>query len=168
MTTPIPQPVQFIKTLGGWSDAYIEHGYEKASQTYKKGAPLVYDTGQLKEDTAQTVGLTATSLVGFALSDATGTTAADVQYIAAALDQRFRICVDGGLSGTASPGTGKPSDLTRGQLYGLVKDTASGNWYIDSALAATGNFRLIDYDPDQANVIQGWAIFRLDSAILLP
>lgn len=93
---------------------------EKASQTYKKGAPLVYNGGYLEE---------------------AGTAPATISYIAARDGQ------NGGSDGTYNAlayrvVAGDQWEISaedavtvadNGANYGLVKDATTGFWYLDEA-----------------------------------
>lgn len=93
---------------------------EKASQTYKKGAPLVLNGGYVEE---------------------AGTAPATIKYIASENGQNgatdgakstqvwpvedvnlWKVCAEDALAQT---------DI--GSVYGLVKDATTGFWYLDSA-----------------------------------
>lgn len=146
------QPIGAVRTEGLYSIP-IEHGVEAASQSYKKGMLLIYSSGKLTVWTAD-----ADNIVGISCSAATGVTSADVPYIPALPDSIiFEVSMDGALS-TNAPATGKPSDLTIGATYGASIDGATGLAYLDSSKDVSGQeeiWRLVDYDADQASVIQG-------------
>ena len=150
------QPLAYVEGEGTYSIP-IEHGIETASQTYKKGTPLIATSGALL-----TASANPTAVVGIALANATGVTGADVPFVPALGDSLiFEGSVDGTLVNSDAPGTGKPSDLTVWTTYGITFDPVSGNWYIDSSKSG-GNqvLRVIGYDVDQTNVINGRVRFR--------
>jgi hypothetical protein len=143
------QPVAAVRMEGMYSIP-VEHGIEAASQSYKKGSLLLYSSGSL--------AICATNpalCVGISLSAATGVTGADVPFVPILPSLLFEMSVDGTLS-TNAPATGKPSDFTIGTAYGLSLDAATGLFYLASNLTTTNaRVRLIEYDADQASIIQG-------------
>jgi hypothetical protein len=93
---------------------------EKASQTYKKGAPLVYNGGYLEE-----AGSAPSTIAYIAAEDghnggSDGTYNA-LAYRAVAGDQWEFSCEDA------------LTVADNGAVYGLVKDATSGFWYLDEA-----------------------------------
>ena len=150
-------PITLARTYGGWNDdAYTQHFIEAASQTYKKGAPLIFSSGKVA------VATSAAGLIGIAVAPATGVTSADAPVVMFMPTVVINICVDKVLVATNAPGTGKPSDFTIGSVYGISVDAASGNWYLSltaGTLAAAAT--LIEYDTDQTSVINGFVKARV-------
>lgn len=143
------QPIGAVRMEGLYSIP-VEHGIEASSQTYKKGCLVLYSSGSIAK-CATNPALT----LGVSLSAATGVTGADAPYVPILPNILFETSMDGALS-TNAPGTGKPSDLTIGVAYGMSLDAATGLFYLDSSLTTTNaRVRLIEYDADQASVIQG-------------
>lgn len=95
---------------------------EEASQTYKAGAPLVYDA--TNKDIEIWAGTTdTTKIIGIAAKDATGTTAAAVPYYEANDYNLFEGTLINNVTDYVLLGT------EVGVAYSLI---ASGNnWYID-------------------------------------
>ena len=145
------QPIGAVRMEGLYAIP-LEWGIELASQVYLKGNPLVYSSGSL-----EIAGTNPTAIVGIAASKATGVTGAPVPYVPALPDSIiFEISVDGTLVASDAPGTGYPSQFTIGALYGITLDPVSGQWYLDSSKSGGNQVaRLVDYDADQASVING-------------
>lgn len=100
----------------------VRQGLEAASQSFKKGAPLVESSGYLAEATSGA----ALDIVGFALTEGNNDSSAGtstVSYIPTELCPVWR----GKLAG-ASPHTLAQTDLFT--EYGLAKNS-SGYWYVD-------------------------------------
>jgi hypothetical protein len=151
------QPIVQGPTPGSWQDAFTWTYAEAASQTYKTGFPLKFSSGGM----AVISSVTAPTIAGIAMSNATGVTAAAAQIILPFDPVLFVVSVDTTTtSGTAALGTGKPSDFTIGTSYALLVDSTSGNYYMGSG---TGNpvFQLMGYDPDQKSVINGRVYVRI-------
>ncbi len=144
-------PIGAVRTEGLYSIP-VENGVEGTSQSYPKGALLAYSSGALVAATFPSPD----NIVGVSLAKATGTTSAPCPYVPCLPDSIiFEISMDGALS-TNAPATGKPSDLTIGAVYGLSLDAATNLPYLDSSITGTEDVvRLVDYDADQASVIQG-------------
>jgi len=95
---------------------------EELSQTYKAGAPLVYDSSN-KDIEIWAGGTDATLVIGIAAKDATGTTAASVPYYEANDYNLFEGTLINDTSAYVLLGT------EVGVAYSLI--TADDNWYID-------------------------------------
>ena len=154
------QILKLARMDSGWADAAIQHGLEGASQTFTKGAILTASSGTLVQPATFTGNITG--VVGVSLANATGTTNADCPYICAMPGTIWVASVDGALSSSNAPATGKPSDLVPyTTYYGMSLDAASGNWYVNSAITpAAEGVIVLGWDPDQASVIQGLVYFR--------
>lgn len=112
---------------------YNEPG-EEASQTYKTGAPLVYDASS-KELEIWAGGTDTTAIVGVAAKDATGTTGADVPVYEA---NDYNIFEGSLINGTAA------YTLLGTELGGEYSLIASGNnWYIDIADSTTKKVEVV-------------------------
>lgn len=126
----------------------VRHGVEKATQTYKKGAPLIDDdAGRLTEATSPIdASAVAKRCLGFALNDATGVTGADAPIALVGENEVFE--------GTLSNSTAGTHTLAQGdqwQTFPLTKDPtfATGIWYLDrNAVSDTGGAIVIGFkDP---------------------
>jgi hypothetical protein len=113
---------------------------EKASQTFKKGAPLVDDgSGYLQVGAADLT----TGLVGFALSDGHNSASnglANVQYVLPLPQVIFR--------GELEDQANFNHVLAQTDLYGLFAlqtDPASKAWFLDENDTANGICRVIDF-----------------------
>jgi len=96
---------------------------EEASQTYKAGAPLVYDSAEVEVLSAATA---TTSIIGIAAGPASGTAGTKVLVYEANDSNVFK--------GTLVNGTADIALAVThiGAQYPLVTDTAANNnWYID-------------------------------------
>jgi hypothetical protein len=108
-------------------------GKEAASQTFKKGAPLVLNTGLLEE-----AGTAPATIIGFAAEDATGTTSAKCHYWPAKAGVKYQVVLDDALA-----------QAQIGANYGIVKDPTTGYWYL--LAADTGDqFTIKAFDPRYA------------------
>ena len=107
---------------------------EEASQTYKVGAPLVYDATN-KDIEIWAGGTDTTKIIGIAAKDATGVTAAAVPYYEANDYNLF----EGTLINNATAYVLLGTEV--GVAYSLI---ASGNnWYIDIADVTTKKVEVI-------------------------
>src|SRR3990170_2765324 len=125
---------------------------EAASQTFKKGCPLVFTSGgaTVEEDTSDPAGI-----VGIAEEDATGTTNNPVRVVPAIPGLLF----DGIL------GNGDLSDYTLlaadvGDVYGLVRDGTNLGWFVDKqdTAVATVRVRVVGLK-DPAGTVNGRVYF---------
>lgn len=120
------QPIALAEMLGYHSQPIMPVQFEGASQTYKKGCPLIYSSGKVITATS-----TPTSgLIGIAASAATGTTSAQVLVIPFLKSLVFEISIDGTLSNSNAPGTGSLTTANIGTTYAITLDAASGNFYL--------------------------------------
>lgn len=107
---------------------------EEASQTYKAGAPLVYDAST-KEVEVWAGTTDATKIIGIAVKDATGTTGAKVPYYEANDYNLFEGTLINNTTDYVLLGT------EVGTAYSLI---ASGtNWYIDIADVTTKKVEVV-------------------------
>lgn len=119
------------------------HGFEGATQSFKAGAVLVYDTGQLDEG-----GANPTAIAGVSVHGAAATQAANCPYIPALPGVIFEGTLDDG----NDLGTGAWAAADAGLEYGLTKD-ANGIWYVDkNKTGANGRVRIL---APGSNVIVG-------------
>jgi hypothetical protein len=93
---------------------------EKGSQTYQKGAPLVYDSAEIE---IWAGGTTTTRIIGIAAKDATGTAASAVPYYEANDYNLFEGSLTDGTDAYTLLGT------EVGTAYSLV--ASSNDWYVD-------------------------------------
>ena len=107
---------------------------EEASQTYKKGAPLVEET--TSKEVLEWLGDTdAEEIVGVAIADASGVTGADVVYYEANPYNIFA----GSVIDDTSPVVLAASHISG--TYSLIK--TGNNWYVDIADATTEKVQII-------------------------
>ncbi|MFA5151106.1 MAG: hypothetical protein WC554_00955 [Clostridia bacterium] len=105
---------------------------EETGQTYKAGAPLVYDGGEIE---VWAGGTDATEIVGVAVKDATGTAGSSVPYYEANDYNLF----EGTLINNTTDYVLLGSEIGKG--YSLI---ASGNnWYIDIADETTKKVEVV-------------------------
>lgn len=109
-------------------------GIEAASQSYKKGSPLINSSGSLA-----TAAADPTAMRGIALTDASGTTGARVEYWPLKAGRLYAMVFDGVLA---------QSDIYSN--VGIAKDSTTGYW---SAVAAETE----DTVTIQA-IAPGWAV----------
>lgn len=135
------QPIQSDIGEGIWQEI-VHHGPEAATQSFVRGAMLTNSAGQL-----QAAGAAApyTGLIGIAYGPASGTQGTDVPYCPLNPDTlSFQITVDGAPSGGNAPGTGS---LAANQLFGqfgIAKDAASGNYYLNVADTTNKTVTVVD------------------------
>lgn len=110
------------------------YGKEAASQSFKKGTPLINSSGKLA-----TAGTAPATVRGISVKAASGTTDEVVEY--------YRI-QPGVLYEMTFTGTIAQSDIHSN--VGIVKDATTGYWYADSA--DTGDQVTIE------SLAPGWAI----------
>jgi len=124
----------------GKTSMVVLHGEEKATQTYKQGAPLIDDdSGRITESTspidASAVGKRC---FGIATADATGTTDADVLMDQVGEDTVLEVTLSDSTAGTHTL-----AQTDKWKVYPLVKDPtfSTGFWYADTnAVSDTGGF----------------------------
>ncbi len=107
---------------------------EEASQTYKIGAPLVRD-GTSKELEIWAGGTDASTIVGIAATDATGTAGSAVPYYEANPYNLFEGSLINGTDAYTLLGT------EVGVSYSLV--ASSNNWYVDVAYTTTTKVEVV-------------------------
>lgn len=111
---------------------------EEASQSYKAGAPLVYDATD--KDIEVWAGTTdATKIIGIAAKDATGTTAAAVPYYEANDYNLFEGTLINNTTDYVLLGT------EVGTAYSLIASSVAPttNWYIDVADVTTKKVEVV-------------------------
>jgi hypothetical protein len=100
----------------------VEHGLEGASQSWKKGAVLIYSSGLL------VIGAdAAVNIAGIALADATGVTNADVPFLRPTEDDEFEITLTVDALTYALLGT------EMGNRYAIDLDATSGYFFADQS-----------------------------------
>jgi hypothetical protein len=136
-TTPIKLGPIATKPRRARTDTY--HGIEKASQTYLKGAFVMFDPtastgGSVQECTAPILASAPTTSItlGIAQFKATGTTGKEVM-----IDDAQGAHIEITLSTTASAHTLAQADV--GKLYTISRDSASLNWYLQDVAATEAN-----------------------------
>src|SRR5689334_20828666 len=134
-----PQAIVAAGKLLGVRTEPSVHGVEKASQTYKAGAPVQDDdAGRITESTSPIDGSGVTKrAIGIAVADATGVTGADVHIVSLMEDG---VLIEVTLS-NATAGTHTLAQADQWQTYPLTKDGtfSTGHWYLDAnAVSASG------------------------------
>jgi hypothetical protein len=120
---------------------YIAAG-EEASQTYKAGAPLVYD-GTSQEGEEWAGGTDATLLTGFAAADATGTAGEPCPYYEA---NDYTVFTANFMNGTDDLELAASHYDTD---YSLLKQT-NGEWTVDQSDTTTKMVHVIGPAPESA------------------
>ena len=105
---------------GSGIDSRVVYGYEAASQTFKKGAPIKIVSGKLTACVADAVLIATDLFVGFAMQDASGTTNTRLPYSMPAMDGVYKFPVYSGTSGTATAAT------QIGVAYGMYYSSTAG------------------------------------------
>jgi hypothetical protein len=143
--TNSPKTVNMARRVG-LTSAPIVHGVEKASQTYKIGAFLIDDdAGRITESTSPIDASTAAKRTfGIAVAAATGTTSANTMVVWATDSQMFEITLS-----DATAGTHALVQNDQWKVYPILKDSTSGNWYLDAnAVSDTGGGIVVEFkDP---------------------
>ncbi|GEM_PF-1591501 len=134
-TTRVMRTLSIYRQEGKEGIIWDHEPGEEASQTYKAGAPLVYDATS-KELEIWAGGTDTTRIAGVAVKDATGTTGADVPYYEANDYNLF----EGSLIEGTDAYTLLGSEV--GSVYSLI---ASGNdWYVDVTATGTDNPAIVE------------------------
>lgn len=103
----------------------IYNGPEGSSQTFKRGAPLVYSSGYLV--VATTPIDTGDAIVGFALRDGANDTAhSTLPYVPALPHMVFE-----GVLSNASTGTHTSAQTDQGLTFAIDTDTSTKAWALD-------------------------------------
>lgn len=137
--------------MDGHYSTDFKQGKEAASQSWKRGAPLIVVSGLLTEASE---GDLSGDVVGFAVKDATGVTDTVTDFIPAFEELEMEGTLENGSTGDYA--------LTQadvGALYGLAK-TAAGIWYIDQADTTNPNVYIMSL-VDPVGTVQGRVRFRL-------
>lgn len=136
-----------------------QHAPEAATQTFKGGAPVTNSTGKLAEP-ANNAGISAGTIEGFTLHDASGVTSRDVLYAPAIPGIVLEACIDGALVATNAPGTGAVALADLMAEYGLERDAATGFWYVDQSNTTTKHVKVVEL-VDAVGTVQGRVRCRL-------
>ncbi|MDD5485947.1 MAG: hypothetical protein PHW65_00070 [Dehalococcoidales bacterium] len=122
MATKVLKTISIYRQEGKEGYTWYREPGEESSQSYKKGAPLVYDSST-KELEIWAGGTDATAIVGIAAQDASGTAGTDVPIYEANDYNLFAASLINGTDAYTLLGT------EIGKEYSLI---ASGNnWYVD-------------------------------------
>lgn len=152
-----PKPIAFVQTMG-LAAGPLFHGVEKAAQSYKRGSALQDDdAGRIAPPTSPVDGGAVTRRVlGFAESDATGVTGADVTMILASAYTIFE--------GTLSDATATTHTLAQADQFQTFPITkATTHWYLD-ANAVTANGALVIGFKDAIGTVDGRVYFIVTTA----
>jgi hypothetical protein len=127
-----------LKRLSGLESVPIRHGKEKASQTYKQGALLLFDsgTGHLVEASADPALVQAVSMLA-----ASGVTAADVPYLIPRKGMVFEVSMDE----SGAQGVYALAQTDMGKKYGAAKDSTTGFWYLDQDETSALVFEIVGF-----------------------
>ena len=158
LTTP-PRPLTEYSRRGIAAGSPVEKFIEGASQTYKAGAPIILASGKVIEATSP---VNATNkAVGLAVAKATGVTNAEA--LSLALDPAYML-FEGTLS-NATAGTHTLAQTDIGLIYPILKDSGTGNWYLDAnATAAAGGFVVAAREP--IGTVDARVIFRVTRGLI--
>lgn len=107
---------------------------EAAGESFKVGAPVELVAGLLAEcaDAADA----ATNQVGWAASNASGTTSAQCAYYPLEVPMEF--------SANDESAGGDLAQADIGALFDLVKDATTGYWFVDLDLSASDNVKITE------------------------
>lgn len=128
-----------VARYNGLSFEPVHSGIEAATQTWKKGAPLVYASGKLTEATD---AADQAAMAGMAAHVASGVTDTAVKYVPFIPGVVFEVTLM----------TGAEADFTLvqtniGLAYGIAK-AVSGAWFLDNADTTNPEFRVVGFkDP---------------------
>ena len=127
-----------FKRLSGPESIAIQHGKEKASQTYKQGALLLFDsgTGYLGECGSDPALVQAVAMIA-----ASGVTARDVPYLMPRKGMVFEISMDE----SGAQGVYALAQTDMGKKYGAAKDSTTGFWYLDQDETASPVFEIVGF-----------------------
>lgn len=141
------QPIALVETMGLHSFPIMPTQYEAATQSWIKGAPLIYASGLITVASA-----TPTSgLIGIAAAAASGVTNTAVIVIPFLKNLVFEITIDGTLSASNAPGTGSLTTANIGTSYAITQDGASKNFYLVTS-GGTATCKLLGF---QTNISSG-------------
>ena len=126
----------------------------KTGETFKIGAVLIFDAGEVKESGADPAAATVVGIAAAAAFTNPGYDVANSDQVETytgrsavqSVHQADRTSVFSGL-GTEDSGATfvTPADANVGVYYGLVK-AASGIWYIDISDTTNDDILIVDYD----------------------
>lgn len=142
-----PRALNIAKPFGLAASPQL-HGKEKASQTYKAGAPLIDDDSGLLTESTSPIDATAVGkrTLGLALAAASGTTSKDVPI--ALLGPN--VLVEATLSDSTA-GTHTLAQTDQWKIFPVTKDPtfSTGNWYLDAnAVSDPGGAIVVEFrDP---------------------
>lgn len=166
------QPIALVEMMGLYSAPALPQQYEGTTQSYKKGAPLVYSSGYVVEASAN-----PTAILGIATANAGGTTHQAAAPIVPVNSRSliFEISIDGAASNNNAPGTGSLAQANVGSTYGITKDAASGFWYLDTSKSGSNQVAtLVGFQTNATNgtndagVVNGRALIQFLAADVVP
>jgi hypothetical protein len=128
MATQGKFPFTAVRTLSGYSIPRHK-GTEGGAQSFKKGAPVVFDASGLLVVTGADPALIA----GVSQRDASGVAATEVIFDIAHPDTLFRGYADTG----GAEGTGTITQSIIGKSQGITASSAGGFWMVDLAKVTT-------------------------------
>lgn len=162
---PNIKPIQPDIGEGSWQNI-VHHAPEGASQDFLQGALLINSSGQLIEETSST-SAAYTGLIGVAFANAKGVQASDVAYCPLNPDTTtFAVSVDDAPVSNNAPGTGSLAASALFGQYALVKDAASGHWYLNDADTTHKAVTVIDFI-DPPGTVNGRVRVRFLHAVTL-
>lgn len=140
----MPVPIEWVKGPG--KDPQIREYPEGTSETFKKGALVIFDRS---EDGVVEVTRTAgvpdnQNFLGIALKDATGTAGKVIPVLIPRAGDVFKASLASDQNTDVAP-----AGDDRGQLYGILKrasGTPSGSYVLDNA--TTTWVKVLDVDPE--------------------
>lgn len=163
MATQPRIPFLAVRTLSGTS-VPCEAFPEKASQTFKKGAPVYLLDGYLQE-----VGTDPKLIMGIARGDGQNgaTDGAKTQTVDLAHPNTLFV----GNMDSGAGGAGVTAANQRGRMYGITKHGGTGYWSVDSAKSVAATSRVVVWNfwlNAQDGATQaigdtlGWVVFAFD------
>lgn len=112
----------------------IKHYKEGASQTFKRGYPLIFSSVADKEDRVIEAGADPGAIIGFAAEDASGTEDTLIAVYVANDDLRVRVHV--GDTQTVDV------DMLKAAGFGIVKDATNKIWRLDKTETTAKIFKV--------------------------
>ena len=138
--------LEWVKNDRG-TPALIRTYPEGASETFKKGAPVIYDDSEdgVVEIAVSSGVPSAQTMLGFALQDASGTTGTDIDVLIPQDGDVFSAALLSDQDTLVAPA----SDGVYGEPFGLIKMSSTAGagteWGVDNG--NTNWVLVIDYDP---------------------
>jgi len=161
--TTTPKAATFAKTLYGGAAPMLD-GYEKASQTFIKGAFLIDDdSGYVTESTSPIdASAVAKRTFGFAEAPASGVTGTaatgpNIRFVDVTVMTVFEATLSDATAGTHT--------LAIADMHKVYPITKSTHWYLDAnAVSDTGGGRIVGFK-DPIGTVDGRVYFICTSTV---